>query len=166
MSKNLTYTTGQVSGITDLANMTLYRYVKLFGEFFSQGVTQHTRGRHWSEDDIMLAMSIRSLFDRRAGEEAIRETLRKGWRLDTQPMNSPEVQQALSSLFEVCQVYREQAEKDRTAAHNLTLSLGQLYKHAHDDHALLINLQNALLSQATEINTLNTSRKAFINFRR
>jgi hypothetical protein len=164
MGKNLTYTTGQVSGISDLANMTLYRYVKLFGEFFSPGVNQRTRGRRWSEDDITLALTIRSLFDRREGEKAIRETLKAGWRLDTQPMASPEVQQALSTLYEVCQVFREEAKRDREAAHNLTISLGQLYKKAKDDHDLLLNLQKAILNQAQEITRLSTSKKAFINF--
>ena len=146
MSKNLTYTTGQVSGITDLANMTLYRYVRTFGEFFSPEVNQRTRGRRWSEDDITLALTIRSLFDRREGEKAIRETLKAGWRLDTQPMASPEVQRALSTLYEVCQVGAEAAKRDRLLAHELTMRLDKFVKHARDDHDLLVNLQKALLS--------------------
>jgi hypothetical protein len=166
MSKTIVYTTGQVSGMTGISFMTLYRYVKLFSEFFSPEVQKHTRGRRWLENDITLVISIQSLFDRRAGEEAIREALREGWRLDTQPMSSPEVIQALSTLYEVCQVYREEAKRDREAARTLTLKLTHLYKHNRDDHDLLVNLQKAIQNQAAEIARLNSQRKAFINFRR
>jgi len=166
MSKNPTYTTGQVSGMTGLAFMTLYRYVKLFGEFFGPNVQKHIRGRRWSDDDVTIALSIQALFNRRTGEDGIRQALRDGYKLDQSPEGNPLVQEAFSMLYETCQLYREEAKKDRAAAHELTIKLAQLYKHNRDDPELLLNLQKSIQNHSVEITRLNTSKKAFINFGR
>jgi len=158
------YTTGQVSGMTGITFMSLYRYVKVFNEFFSPQVQKHVRGRRWLDMDVMLAISIQSLFNRRTGEEGIREALKDGWRLDLAPDKNPEVMEGWSSLFETCLVYQEEAKKDRQAAHDLTLKLTQLAKHTRDDHDLLLDLQKAILNQAKEINELYTRKTSFINF--
>ena len=164
MSKIPSYATGQVSALSGLSTMSIYRYVRLFSEFFSPEVQKHTRGRRWLEDAIMVLVSIQSLFNRRTGEDGIREALRKGWRLDTLPVGSPEVLESFSKLWEVVLISQAEAKRDRAAAHELTAKLTNLLKHTRDDHDLLLKLQEGLINQAKEINDLRTRKSSFISF--
>jgi hypothetical protein len=164
MDKNPTYTTGQVSGMTGLAFMSLYRYVRTFREFFSPEVQQHTRGRRWLDRDITLVLSIQSLFSRRIGEEETRQAIQDGWRLDLRPEGSPELAGAFALFFETCKIYEEEAKRDRAAAREYAAKLKNLLKHTHDDHDLLLQLQKGLINQQKEINELRTRKSSFINF--
>ena len=164
MSYQQVYSTGQVSGITSTSFMSLYRYVKMFPEFFTPEVTKHTRGRRWSEQDLIVLLSIKSLFDRRFGEKIIREKLQGGWRIDQNPATNQEVLESFELIFETCLRYQDEAKRDREAAHNLTLNLGQLYKHSKDDHQIIQNLIKAVNNHSQEIAELYTRKTSFISF--
>jgi hypothetical protein len=114
MDETRQFTTGQVSGICILSHMALYRYVKAFGEFFSEGVRdKHTRGRRWSLADIETIKSIQALFHDRTGPDGIRTLLRSGWRLGSSAAYSRE---ALAGLAEVVQVFEAEAKAARHEA--------------------------------------------------
>jgi AcrR family transcriptional regulator len=166
MTKNLTYSTGMVEGMTGISGPSLYRYVRSFAEFFSPTAAQHVHGRRWTDADVVTAQSIQALFDRRAGADGIRQALRDGYRLDNSPEHNPLVLEAFSQVYEACQLYRDEAKKDREDASNLTHKMAQLVKHTQDDHQLLLNLQTAVQGHSTEITRLATSKKALINIGR
>ena len=76
-----TFSSGQVSGITELHRQSLYRYVKDFPEFFSETARQHKQGRRWTREDLEMIQAIRCLYHERTGKEKIREMIKGGWRL-------------------------------------------------------------------------------------
>jgi hypothetical protein len=156
MSQNETYTTSQVEILTDLAPMSIYRYTRLFPEFFSPGARQHVHGRRWQDQDIIILNSIKALFGRRAGTEAIRETLRSGWTLAAAPLDNPDLRATFETLFEVCMNYKTEAEKDRAAAHSLTLGLAAFRRREYQDHEKLFELER-------KINRI-ARKRAFISF--
>ena len=141
MSQNETYTTSQVEILTDLAPMSIYRYTRLFPEFFSPGARQHVHGRRWQDQDIIILDSIKALFGRRAGTEAIRETLRSGWTLAAAPLDNPDLRATFETLFETCMNYKTEAERDRAAAHALTRDLAAFRRRDHEDHEEVLNLE-------------------------
>ena len=165
MSNNQNYSTGNVVGLTGISAMSLYRYVKIFGEFFSPNVQQHRRGRRWSDKDVLMAQSIQSLYDRRTGEIGIRELLHGGYSLASSPENNPLVLEAFGAVYEVCMLYRQEARKEREEARALAAKLAQLLKNTRDDHETLERIQKAFVDQAREIRQLSNSKKgSFISF--
>ena len=163
MAKSTNYSSGAVSGMTGVSAQSLYRYVREFPEFFTERVRSHKRGRRWEDDDVLVVLSLQNLFTKRLGKQAILEELRSGWRLDVGGEASPEMRQRLSEIYEVAQLYREEARADRTASHELGIRLARLIKRNHDDHSLLLDLQKAIENQQREINRMNSQRKSFIN---
>lgn len=93
-----TFTTGQVSGITQVGRQSLYRYVKEFGEFFSKTATQHKQGRRWTQMDIETIHAIRCLYHDHTGTEAIREMIKGGWKLTDNEAWSRELQSRLIEM--------------------------------------------------------------------
>jgi preprotein translocase subunit SecB len=166
MNKSPGYTTGQVSGMTQIPYMSLYRYVRNFGKFFSLEVQKKTRGRRWTDNDIILALSIQSLYYRRIGRDKIQESLAEGWRLDTRPAEDFEVHNAFSNLFEVCMTYQTQAKADRETAHALTLQVEKFYKKATLNEDEFLKLQKAVFALIKNVDILFSQKRSLITINR
>lgn len=108
MNEEVKFKTGQLSGITRIGYTSLYRYVKDYREFFSQGVRRDKRGRRWSLDDLEIVQAIRYLSHERTGKEKIREMLKSGWRPVT---NAAYDRETVARLVEAVLATNEQANK-------------------------------------------------------
>ena len=62
---NKLFSTGQAAGIANISTKTLERYIKCFGEFFSEGARINKRGRRYTGDDLKLILFIHRLYGRR-----------------------------------------------------------------------------------------------------
>ena len=97
MNTDLILSTGQISGLTQIGYMTLYRYVKDFYKFFSPSVKRHKRGRRWTLDDLEKVQAIRYLHHERTSKKEIEKKLSSGWKPEINPIYSRET---LSRIIE------------------------------------------------------------------
>jgi DNA-binding transcriptional MerR regulator len=116
--KSRTFTTGQMSGLTGIGRQSLYRYVKIYGEFFSETARQHKQGRRWTHDDILVASAIRALHHEKLGEKNIREKLKSGWKLSDNEAWSKELQSRLIDTVLEAYAHAEEISRQAIAAIN------------------------------------------------
>lgn len=108
MDEQLTFKTGQLSGITRIGYASLYRYVRDYREFFSPTARKNTRGRRWTHNDLDIVQAIRYLSHERTGKEKIKEMLKSGWR----PVaNAAYDRETVARLIEAVLASNEQANK-------------------------------------------------------
>lgn len=131
-------TTGQVAGLTQVAPMRLYHYVKDFPEFFSEGAKIHKRGRRWTPEDIEIVLSIKALYHDRTGKENIRQLIAQGWRMESSSFFGRE---ALETLLEAAQVYEYNAKQVNKSAQALTVETQAMLRTARQDHESVANLR-------------------------
>jgi DNA-binding transcriptional MerR regulator len=86
---NKTLSTGQVSGLLGIPNVTIQRYVKDFKEFFSVKAQQPNRGRRYEPSDVSNLVTIRNMHTRHAGNQEITKVLEAG--KDAQAIHVPEI---------------------------------------------------------------------------
>jgi hypothetical protein len=110
------FTTGQISGISGLGRQCLYRYVKDFGEFFSDTARQHKQGRRWTGADLELVESIHALHSKRSTNPKIRELLQGGWRLLDDRAGAREFISGLVDMVFVAMQQSEDIAKEAMAA--------------------------------------------------
>jgi DNA-binding transcriptional MerR regulator len=141
MDNQILLTSGQVLGITGINPMTLYRYVKMYSEFFSPNAQKHTRGRRWTSQDVEIILSIKALHHDRIGAANIKELLAEGWRL---PKDSFFGDEALESILEAVAVYADGAEQANKNAKTLTSQLSAYQKVIREDHERVIQMRREL----------------------
>jgi DNA-binding transcriptional MerR regulator len=105
---DMNLSTGQLSGITRVSYMALYRYVRDYSEFFSDTAKQHKRGRRWTMADLEVVQAIRYLQHERTPKAEIHRLLSSGWR---PPANSAFNMETLTRLIEVTLASAEQSTK-------------------------------------------------------
>lgn len=72
------FTTGQAAAVADISTKTLERYIKNFGEYFTQGATINRRGRRYTGDDMRAILFIHRLYGHRLKRDAIEAALKDG----------------------------------------------------------------------------------------
>jgi DNA-binding transcriptional MerR regulator len=108
-----TYSTGQVSGMTEIPIRTMQDYVKSFREFFSEAARKTAKGRHFTELDIKRLLIIKRARSQRIQDEEIKKifTGESYWPLATEyqqddvkrmAVNAYESFQRAAHLIEVC----------------------------------------------------------------
>lgn len=106
--KEKQFTTGQLSGITRISYISLYRYVRNYPEFFSDGVRRHRRGRRWNPSDLAMVQAIRYLLHERKSKAEVKQILRDGFKLQ---LDSTFTVEAFSRLFEATLALADHSEK-------------------------------------------------------
>jgi len=124
-------TTGQISGLTMVGYMSLYRYVRDFPEFFSPPARQHKRGRRWTVADLELVQGIRYLYHERKGKNNIRQMLKDGWRPEA---NSAYHFETLTRLIEATLAVSEDAKRIVKDAQRAIDDVKFLKKLSYEDH--------------------------------
>ena len=162
MDENSLFTTGEVRGITMLSSMSVYRFTRDFPEFFTEAARQHQRGRRFTGDDVVMLLSIESLYHKREGKEKIRAELAGGWRLGNQPLDSKESGEVISRLLSICSDLQGAASEFQELANQRTKELDRLYKQTAGDHQALLNLQKGMLGISSEITRLASQPRSFI----
>jgi hypothetical protein len=101
-------TTAQVSYFTKLTTTSLYAYVRIFSQYFSEGANIHTAKRRWTQEDLEIVWAIKSLYGRRLGKEKIKEMLATGWRqLETKELMALLIEETLAAKEEMAQKAKE-----------------------------------------------------------
>jgi DNA-binding transcriptional MerR regulator len=67
--------TSQIAGLLGIPNITLQKYIREFGDYFSETARQHNRGRRYNAGDINNLLLIRQMKTTHAGHEAITRAL-------------------------------------------------------------------------------------------
>ena len=124
-------TTGQISGITMVGFMSLYRYVRDFPEFFNPSARQHKRGRRWTVADLEMVQGIRYLYHERKGKDKIRQMLKDGWR---PAANSAYTLETLARLIEATLAVSEDAKRIVKDAQKAIDDVKFLKKLGYEDH--------------------------------
>lgn len=117
-AKKRTYTTGQMSGISGLHRQTLYRYVRDFGEYFTETARQHKQGRRWEFSDVEVARAIRGLYHEGASKEKIKGMLKGGYRLADNEAWTRELQSKLIEIAFAANANADDISRQAIAAIN------------------------------------------------
>lgn len=75
----MSYTTGEVVGMTRIPLKTIQRYIKLFPDGFSKTACQSSRGRRYTAQDVRTLLLIRHLFGQKHRSEKIRQAITGEW---------------------------------------------------------------------------------------
>jgi DNA-binding transcriptional MerR regulator len=79
------FTSGQVSGMTNVPLPTLRRYVIDFRSHFSDQARIEDRGRRWSAKDVELVLGIRHMFNDHYTKKQVGESLSGEWQSKAAP---------------------------------------------------------------------------------
>jgi hypothetical protein len=141
-------TTGQISGLTQIGYMSLYRYVKDFPEYFSETARQHKRGRRWINADLELVQSIRFLYHQHSKKESINQILASGWRQKINPAYNAET---LTRMIEDVLGISDEAKtviKEAQKAFEDYKAYQTIFRHYQD---LVISLRDRIVRDEQEI---------------
>lgn len=75
MSTVKTLSTTQVSALTNVSMPTLKRYIKSYGQHFSETARQNKRGRRWTPDDVEKVILINRVSATKPGAEKVNALL-------------------------------------------------------------------------------------------
>lgn len=101
MNNDKSYTTGTVCGLTRLQLWSVQRYIKAFGEYFSERA-KGPRGRRYTAKDIQNLLIIRQLYREHKDDEYIRAALRG----EGDPVTLPhfDIQEAMQIVGDAIQI--------------------------------------------------------------
>jgi hypothetical protein len=116
------FTSGQVSGMTNVPLPTLRRYVIDFRSHFSDQAKIEDRGRRWSAKDVELVFGIRHMFNDHYTKRQVGEALSGEWQSKAAPRKD---------ISDAAQIVTE-ARSYRDQTHTLYYQALHRMRHAED----------------------------------